>query len=129
MSTLTVTNIKATGETASRAVSGVAAAWGSITTNSTLQDSVNVSSLTDVGTGQFKFTFTNAMANATYATSGSACHTSGAPNVGSWVSLDRQSSYTDSVKTASVQFQSVYDPSPALNDTGYCTGTIHGDLA
>ena len=27
MSTITVTNIKATGETATRAVSGVAAAW------------------------------------------------------------------------------------------------------
>ena len=76
--TITTTNIKATGETASRAVSGVAAAWGSITTNST---------------------------------------------------LDRQSNYTDSVKTASVQFQSVYDPTPALGDIGYCTGTIHGDLA
>jgi len=129
MSTLTISNIKATGETASRAVSGVAAAWGSLTTNSTLQDSVNVSSLTDVGAGQFKFTFTNAMANATYASSGSACHTSGAPNVGTWVSIDRQSNYTDSVKTSSIQFQSVYDPNPALNDTGYCTGTIHGDLA
>jgi len=129
MSTLQVTNIKATGETASRAVSGVAGAWGSITTNTTLQDSVNVSSLTDVGTGRFKFTFTNAMANATYATSGSACHTSGAPNVGAWVSIDRQPSYTDSVKTASIQFQSVYDPTPGLGDTGYSTGTIHGDLA
>jgi glucose dehydrogenase len=129
MSTLKVTNIQATGETASRAVSGVAAVWGSITTNSTLQDSVGVSSLTDVGAGQFKFTFTNAMANATYAASGSACHTSGAPNVGGWVSLDRQSSYTDAVKTSSIQFQSVYDPTPALGDMGYATGIVHGDLA
>ena len=52
MSTITVTNIKATGETASRPVSGVAGAWTSDETlqasNSTYTgDSLNVSSITD----------------------------------------------------------------------------------
>lgn len=130
MSNIRIDNIApSVGGTYRNAPRGIAAAWGAITTNSTLQDSVNVSSLTDVGAGQFKFTFVNAMANATYACSGAGCHTSGAPNVGGWVSIDRQSSYTDAVKTSSIQFQSVYDPTPALGDFGFATGTVHGDLA
>ena len=46
MSTITVTNIKATGETASRAVSGVAGAWAfyNTVTTTSLFDSNNVSS-------------------------------------------------------------------------------------
>ena len=52
MSTITVTNIKATGETASRSATSVAAAWVTKNLDGTaIEDSVNVSSITDVGTG------------------------------------------------------------------------------
>ena len=56
MSTLKVTNIQATGETASRSVSGVAAAWVNFNGTGTIaiRDSVNVSSLTDENTGEYK---------------------------------------------------------------------------
>ena len=65
MSTLQVTNIQATGETASRAVSGVAAAW--VNANSdTVNESFNIASITDNGTGDFSPTFTNAMSNSNY---------------------------------------------------------------
>ena len=69
MSTLTVTNIKATGETASRAVSGVAAAWVNFNGTGTIatRDSVNVASLTDNSTGQYAINFTNDMANDDYS--------------------------------------------------------------
>ena len=73
MSTITVSNIKATGETASRAVSGVAAAWANIDgTLSTpaARDSLNQSSITDVTTGIYDMNFTSAMANGNYALSG-----------------------------------------------------------
>ena len=70
MSTITVTNIKATGETASRAVSGVAAAWvnfnGGLGGTFTIRDSVNVASLTDSGTGDYRVNFTDNMANTNY---------------------------------------------------------------
>tara|TARA_R110000751_G_scaffold19395_1_gene57956 strand:- start:190 stop:561 length:372 start_codon:yes stop_codon:yes gene_type:complete len=71
MSTLKVTNIQATGETASRAVSGVAAAWVNFNGTGTIaiRDSVNVASLTDNGTGDYTVTYTNAMANSNYAIS------------------------------------------------------------
>ena len=74
MSTIKVTNIQATGETASRDTSGVAAAWVSYTTASStsISGSQNVSSLTDVATGYTKISFTNNMANNNYAVAGAS---------------------------------------------------------
>jgi len=74
MSTITVTNIKATGETASRAVSGVAAAWVNFDGTGTIaaRDSFNVASLTDQGTGNYDVSLSNAMASANYCYSGLA---------------------------------------------------------
>ena len=72
MSTLKVTNIQATGETASRAVSGVAAAWCNINAASgtpTFADSMNFSSVLDVGTGNFDPDFITAMTSNTFAVS------------------------------------------------------------
>ena len=69
MSTITVTNIKATGETASRAVSGVAAAWckrGGLTTPSILNSS-NISSLTDINTGMVQYNFSNSFSDANHS--------------------------------------------------------------
>jgi hypothetical protein len=61
MSTLKVTNIQATGETATRAVSGVAAAWVNMNGLGTvaIRDSMNVASLTDNGTGRYGMNNTN----------------------------------------------------------------------
>ena len=68
MSTITVTNIKATGETASRAVTGVAGAWADYSgSGTTLLASTNVSSATDNGTGDYTFNLTNAFGSANYA--------------------------------------------------------------
>jgi hypothetical protein len=74
MSTITVTNIKATGETASRSVSGVAAAWCNVNGTGTIaiRDSQNVSSVTDTGTGDVTYSFSNAMANTNYVQTCSA---------------------------------------------------------
>ena len=65
MSTLKVSEIIATGETAGRAVSGIAAAWVNFDGTGTvaIRDSVNVASLTDNSTGNYSINFTNGMAN------------------------------------------------------------------
>ena len=72
MSTLKVTNIQATGETASRAVSGVAAAWVNFDGTGTvvIRGSQNVSSLTDNATGDYLCGATSAMADQNYSASG-----------------------------------------------------------
>ena len=66
MSTIVISNIKATGETASRAVSGVAAAWVSYNGTGTvaIRASTNISSLTDNATGQQTVSYTNNFAGA-----------------------------------------------------------------
>jgi hypothetical protein len=68
MSTLQVSNIQATGETASRAVSGVAAAWVNFDGTGTVavRDSMNVASLTDIGTGNYNVNFNNSFSSTSY---------------------------------------------------------------
>ena len=130
MSTITVTNIKATGETASRAVSGVAAAW-TLFNQSTpaITDSLNTSSLTDTSTGQGDLNWTNSMSNTTYAAFGTAPVASvSTPYVTATMEDSAQSDY----RTASRwYFQCVYSDKSL---TGYYDGTVQsasifGDLA
>ena len=73
MSTIKTTNIQVTGETASRAVSGVAASWINFNGTGTvaIRDSANASSLTDSGAGDYRVNFADSMANTNYnATTG-----------------------------------------------------------
>ena len=69
MSTLTVTNIKATGETASRSATNITAAWVNFNGSGTLaiRGNGNVGSVTDNGTGDYTLNFSSAMADANYS--------------------------------------------------------------
>ena len=83
MSTITVTNIKATGETASRPVSGVAGAWcvwNAAVAPASIRKSENISSLTDNGQGDFSFAYTNNFADSDYTISGCMAHSSAVTN-------------------------------------------------
>ena len=122
-STLTVTNIKATGETASRAVSGVAAAWVNFNGDGTaaIQQSQNISSLTDNGTGEYTVSFTNNF-NSTRHASVASCgdDTSSYDSV---VSLDP-------FPSASEQYVLCWDLiDHILEDQLVVSITTHGDLA
>ena len=128
MSTITVTNIQATGETASRAVSGVAAAWVNFNGTGTIaiRDSQNVSGLVDNGTGQYSATYTNNLANANYCPSlagGGLFSGSGAQgyaNLGG----------TPDVQTSStIKVCTVRTDSDATRDAATICAAIHGDLA
>ena len=72
MSTLKVTNIQATGETATRAVSGVAAAFERHNLFHTIDQSMNVSSITDNGSGDTTVTYINAFSTANQCLTGAA---------------------------------------------------------
>lgn len=118
MSTLQVTNIQATGETASRAVSGVAAAWVNFNGSGTIsiRDSQGVPSLIDVGTGNYVVNFTSSMASINYSAiacgenDGNVGHAQGW-NVNSWALVNRNNSVN------------------SLEDETYVSVSIHGDLA
>ena len=121
MSTITVTNIKATGETASRAVSGVAGAWAfyNTVTTTSLFDSNNVSSLTDQATGSTAVAFTNSFANDDYSVSGVG------GDFGSAVGF-----FSDiNDRTASVYDHSSRAADGSAIDFDRASLTVHGDMA
>lgn len=68
MSTVTVTNIRRTGETASRDTRGIAAAWLNLTGTGTIaiNNSQNISSVIDDAVGSYRPQLTSAMASAEY---------------------------------------------------------------
>ena len=126
MSTITVTNIKATGETASRAVSGVAAAWVNFNGNGTIatRDSINVSSLTDIGTGNYAVNLSNNMNNVNYCVTGGTGYAYA--NSGARDSNCQPYDFTTSLFDLSV---GVLNSSGAsARDHGIITASAHGDL-
>ena len=118
MSTITVTNIKATGETASRPVSGVAAAWGTKSSDGTsVLDSFNISSLSDNGSGAAQWNYSNNFANVNY------CFSSGVRLAGArWIAADSSKILTSSLEI------STYNSSLANSDIEFGT-EMNGDLA
>ena len=120
MSTITVTNIKATGETASRAVSGICGAWcfyGTVTTTA-IDRSFNVSSLTDEGTGDTDVNLTNAFVDANIV---------GHINIGNGSNGDQ--SFIQTATTASVIECFQYSGANSAFDSDYCAVSATGDLA
>ena len=123
MSTLTVTNIQATGETASRAVSGVAAAWCNYDgDNNSIQDSNNIASITDNANGRHQFGLTNAMANSDYAATGSAGHSA-------FHNVSTKSSAFGTVNASNITIRVSQTDSNADDDDAQTSIAIHGDLA
>lgn len=123
MSTLKVTNIQATGETASRAVSGVAAAWCNLNfSTASIADSNNISSITDNATGRFSASFSNALANALYASSGSSRFNLTDADVS-----NRAVNFQPA--TGSVSIVSFLSSTGALADDQGVDSKVHGDLA
>ena len=120
MSTLKVTNIQATGETASRAVSGVAAAWVDYTSigTVTVQISQNVSSLTDTGVGDTDVNLSSALASSRVALT---------IQIGDGSYGDQ--SFRQANGTASVLAVYQYNGGNAAFDSNYCGVVAHGDLA
>ena len=126
MSTITVTNIKATGETASRAATGVAAAWAmaDMDGDDAIEDSFNFASITDNGTGDFELNFTNNMSSASYAKSGNNGNKSKSTTS---VTINRPAIPTSSAYKFTSNFSS--STTGGSYDADDISAVIHGDLA
>ena len=125
MSTITVTNIKATGETASRAVSGVAAAWVNFNGQGTIaiRDSFNVASLTDKGTGSYNVNFSNNMSDGNYA----GLSTGDGTGVANLISVNGSSARSNTTAASGFGIASLTNSAPADLSVVYLAA--HGDLA
>ena len=119
MSTLTVTNIKATGETASRSATSIAAAWlYSPATSASISDSFNISSIDDDGTGSQGVNITSALSSANYTTT-VGLQTTNLHNTSATSRIQGVHSKT----TTEINLKSDY-----LNSTSYYAGGIEGSL-
>ena len=125
MSTIKVTNIQATGETASRSATGIAAAWVNFNGTGTvaIRDSVNASSLTDNAVGDYTISYVNDMANATYAASGLGSVGNANSGWGDLIIRDNNVAPTASaIRLGHIGYTN-------WSDGTYCLPIVHGDLA
>ena len=123
MSTLNVSNISDGTDTVETGyvVNGSAKAWVNFNGTGTIatRDSFNVSSLTDVGAGQYRINFSNSMANTGY--SFATTNRINENIVGSVAAFHL---------TTSIELQSRATTSTGTEtDTDYVCGIIQGDLA
>lgn len=101
---------------------GDAKAWANLNGTGTiaLRDSFNISSVTDNGTGDYTFSYSQSMANGNYNVAGAAGST-GHYNA---MSIDP----TSPPSTASVRVLTSRTDNGNLVDTTFCCPIIHGDI-
>lgn len=118
MSNLVVSNISdgTTSVGTGYVVNGSAKAWVNFDGRGTIaaRDSLNLSSLTDNGTGQYQVDYTNSFTNVGYSVSGVA--SGGIADIGGAV-------------TSSVTGRRCYTDTGALTDPTFYCHSVHGDLA
>ncbi|ADD94745.1 hypothetical protein [uncultured phage MedDCM-OCT-S09-C299] len=132
MSTLKVNNIKDTsGGTSNLKIDGAAKAWVNFNGTGTvaIRDDLNVSSITDNGTGDYTVNFTNALANANYCFQLSATDDGTGADMtdgfayGAW----KRGSNSTAFSTSSARFQIGYAGSGVLYDVTDIMATVFGD--
>ena len=123
MSTITVTNIKATGETASRAATGVAAVYLNYKGDSTnsIRGSHNVSSVTENGAGDYTINFSNSMNDGNYAVTCS--------QGGNTANNEVRTPYNATTFNTGNFRVATLNVGVAIQDSTYVCEAVHGDLA
>ena len=133
MSTIKVTNLQATGETASRAVSGVAAAWVNFNGSGTIatRDSHNVASLTDNSTGDYSVNYVNNFANDDYCGGGSSSYADGSPDANAGIVAPSRHSPNVAFTISSSRLVTVLQTSTQSQffDNAIVCWDVKGDLA
>lgn len=129
MSTLNVSNITdgTTTVGTSYVVNGSAKAWVNFNGTGTpaARDSLNTSSLTDLGTGRFGQNFTSSFSGANFASSVSGSGTNPFPDTGD----ANQNTRTQNVTASLLQMKIAYNSGSVVYDPPYMTYTSHGELA
>ena len=125
MSTITITNIKATGDLVSRSAKSIAAVWVNFNGTGTIaiRDSINVTSLTDHGTANHDVNFTNHMATIGYHVSNSS-----SGNVSDVWGFANPGNETSNVQVV-LKYVSANAAGTYTADRSAMTTGVHGDLA
>jgi len=123
MSVIKVDNIRIASESVSRPATGVAAAWVNFDGTGTvaIRDSVNVSSITDSGTGNYAPNYASNMSNGDYSVSGAIPYAA-------WEGTDKVVYYNDSETSSKMRIQTL-NPFSNYYDVSSVFGIAHGELA
>ena len=128
----TAGSIAITGEgnsTTTNLQQGLAKAWHNFTmlSSNTTRDSFNISSFTDNASGDATTNYTNSFANINYVVAGISGE-SGSTGVNDvYITIARDSNYSDSMKVGSSRITSVSDSSTKVDRDVFLN--MHGDLA
>ena len=116
----TLTDASSNNSTAMSTVfNGTAKAYLTYNNAGSIQDSFNIGSVTDVGTGEYITVFTSNLSNANYVTAGT---TIGGTN-STYNGPDK-----DEIVTTVIEIYHV-NASDASTDANLSMGSVHGDLA
>ena len=105
---------------------GLAKAWCQYNASTALQDSFNITSLTDTGTGGTTVTIANDMANDDYSATGNGADGDAGSTI---TSLNPNTYATGSVKYTGLKQTDGANDVPANEDLNFCNVCILGDLA
>jgi hypothetical protein len=108
---------------------GLAKAWATMNATGTaaLRDSFNVSGLTDNGTGDFSFAYSNNLATADAYTAGGMVANTSASNTTYTLAPYSSSTLTTSSSRYSMRYNTA--SAEGVADYAYGATTMHGDLA
>jgi len=95
------------------------------TGTASIRDSINIASLTDIGTGSHNISFSNTMNNANYATQVTGAETGSSGGANQLGTLTRDGTYTASI----VSIEGTHTNSGNSVDNQRMLVTVHGDLA
>tara|TARA_Y100001938_G_scaffold136761_1_gene200045 strand:- start:1791 stop:2207 length:417 start_codon:yes stop_codon:yes gene_type:complete len=124
----TAGSIAVTGEgnsTTTNLQQGLAKSFGNIETGTTLVESFNQNSFTDVGVGVYTFNFTNSMADKNHVTTGNNMRNSNS-GYGHTAALGNASDTSSTTTSATMVYTNV---SNNTEDMRRCMAVTHGDLA
>ena len=105
---------------------GLAKVWCQYNASTALQDSFNITSLTDTGTGGTTVTIANDMANDDYSATGNGADGDAGSTI---TSLNPNTYATGSVKYTGLKQTDGANDVPANEDLNFCNVCILGDLA
>ncbi len=108
---------------------GLCKTWCNLNfTSTTPRDDINIASITDNGTADMTLTYTNAMGNNNYSTSGMSGEVSGSGNPDGVIMCARAGGYGNAFATSFVRVRCM-NVSGAAIERAFGAISIHGDLA
>ena len=113
------------GSTTTNLQQGLCKCWLKMNAGQSITDSLNVSTLSDYGTGDYAKAFTSVMGNADYALVGSTIKGAGSPSSSNYGIV----TMGEGPATNLCGIGTLANSGPAANDRTMIFSSIHGDLA